>query len=188
MTADARTQHRSALVLATGYVGRVEAADLSRSTPCAGWTLADLLAHMVGQHLGFAAAVGDGDAPKAAYAPVPFTPDRWAESVEALTAAFAGADVEGHAVEIEFSPDPLPIPVLVGAQLLDTVIHTWDVARSLGQDFVPPPDLAAAVLRIAETIPDDGRREQPGAAFAHALPATGEPWERALALLGRTAP
>ncbi len=42
-------------------VSRVSRADLGRPTPCDGWTLADLLAHMTVQHIGFAAAAaGNG--------------------------------------------------------------------------------------------------------------------------------
>ncbi len=81
---------------------------------------------------------------------------------------------------------PLPIAVLVQAQLLDTVVHTWDVAAALGESYTPEPDVVDAVLRIAEPIPDDERREKPGAAFAHARETDGTPWERTLALLGRT--
>jgi uncharacterized protein (TIGR03083 family) len=36
-------------------VSQASAADLARPTPCADWTLADLLAHMTAQHNGFAA-------------------------------------------------------------------------------------------------------------------------------------
>ena len=56
-------------VLASG------AGDLTASTPCAGWDLADLFGHMVGQNLGFAAAVADGDAPADAYESVPVAGD-----------------------------------------------------------------------------------------------------------------
>ena len=103
-----------------------------------------------------------------------------------LVAAFAAADLTDEVVEVELHPTrPLPISVLVEAQFLDTVVHTWDVAAAIGESFTPEPDVADAVLGIAETIPDDERRERPGAAFARALPSGTTPWERALALLGR---
>jgi hypothetical protein len=42
-------------------VSQASAADLGRPTPCADWTLAELLAHMTAQHNGFAAAAaGNG--------------------------------------------------------------------------------------------------------------------------------
>src|ERR1700685_3712747 len=42
-------------------VGLAGPEDLARMTPCAGWTLGDLVAHMTAQHDGFAAAAaGEG--------------------------------------------------------------------------------------------------------------------------------
>ncbi len=92
---------------------------------------------MVGQHVGFAAAVRDGDAPPSAYTPVPYTPQAWDDSVATLLQAFAAADLDATAVEIELAATPLPIRRLVGAQFLDTVVHTWDVARSLEVAYQP---------------------------------------------------
>ena len=182
---DLRPLHRSALRTAGDVVGRVTAGDLDRPTPCGPWTLSDLLAHMVGQHLGFAAAVRDGDAPPAAYEPVPCTPASWRESTTELLAAFDAADPGAHVVAVELSPSPLPLGFVVGAQLLDTVVHTWDVAQALGARHEPAQDLVAAVARVAAVVPDDERRDAPGAAFARALPGGGTPWERTLAHLGR---
>jgi uncharacterized protein (TIGR03083 family) len=54
--------HARALRTSAAIVARAGVADLGRPTPCAGWDLSDLLAHMVGQNYGFASAVeGDGD-------------------------------------------------------------------------------------------------------------------------------
>ncbi len=51
MGLDARAVRASVRV-----VLQASAADLARPTPCADWTLAELLAHMTAQHNGFAAA------------------------------------------------------------------------------------------------------------------------------------
>ena len=161
------------------------AGDLGNRTPCGDWKLADLLAHMVGQHHGFAAAARDGDAPVEAYAPRSFDLANWDESVAGLLAAFAGADPEGSAVLREIAPTALPMSFVFSAQLLDTVVHTWDVAQSLGEPYEPPADLAETVVAIAESVPDDARRTRANAAFAPAVPAAGSAWARALAHLGR---
>jgi uncharacterized protein (TIGR03086 family) len=183
---DLRPQHRAALDDATTrFVRRITAGDLARATPCAGWTLRELLAHMVGQHLGFAEAVRNGDAPRSAYAPVPFTLEQWDDSAARLVDAFAGADLAATAVEIELAPAPLPIGRLIAAQFLDTVVHTWDVARSLDEPYQPSGDVSDIVARIAEGIPDDDRRTASDAAFAPARPGGGTTWEQALARLGR---
>jgi len=180
-----RPLHRAALVLADRHVVDLEPGDLGRPTPCAGWSLAELLAHMIGQHRGFAEAVRKLDAPREAYLPVSYDPAAWRGSVDELTAAFAGADLRAAAVAVELTATPLPVGQLVAAQLLDTVVHTWDIAQSVGVDFTPPDDLLAATAAIAAAIPD--RAFGPGRAFASRLVANGDTWERTLALVGRRA-
>ena len=162
-------------------------ADLSRATPCEGWTVADLLAHMIGQQDGWAAAVADGDAPPSAYAPVPFTQEAWRASADRLLHAFDGADLAATVVVRELTPRPLPAPVVIGAQLLDTAVHGWDLARALGRDHTPPEPVVAAVAAVAGPIPDDESRVTQGF-FARAVgdgPADLSTWPGVLAHLGR---
>lgn len=141
---------------------------------------------MVGQHVGFTEAVRLGEAPAGMYSPVPFTPQAWRTSANALIGAFADADLDTRVLAVELDPvRRLPISFLVSAQFLDTVVHTWDVAAALGELFTPPAAVADSVLRLAMAIPDDDRRDRAHAAFAHALAAKGTPWEQVLALLGR---
>ena len=188
-------------------VAAVRPGDLDRPTPCAGWALRDLLAHLVGQHHGFAAAVRHGDADAGAFAPRPPSADAdtdalladWQASVDALVDAFAVAPPERAVRLVELSADRrFPQDVVAGFQLLDTVVHTWDLARTLGRDHRPDADLLAAVGRVAEQVPDGEARRRPGAAFAPAVTtsdrpggapaaAPGDPWVRVLALLGRAA-
>ena len=186
MNTDYVQLHRDAIDVASTYVDRITDDDLTRATPCADWDLRQLLEHMVGQHVGFATVVRDGAADADAYRPLAFTAASWQRSVEDMVDAFASADLDAEVVEVELHPTrPLPIGVLVQAQFLDTVVHTWDVAAALGESYTPPADVVDAVLRIAEPIPDDERRERPGAAFAHAVATGTTPWERTLGLLGR---
>ena len=186
MTPDFVQLHRESIAVASTYVTPLTDADLARPTPCSEWNLRQLLEHMVGQHAGFAEVVRTGAANADAYRPVPFSLSSWQTSVDELVAAFASADLTREVVEVELHPTrPLPILVLVQAQFLDTVVHTWDVATAIGESFTPEPGTADAVLSIAETIPDNERRERPGAAFARALDAGTTPWQRCLALLGR---
>jgi uncharacterized protein (TIGR03086 family) len=182
---DPRSLHRLALDAACQLVERVGTDDLGLATPCGEWTLGDLLAHMIGQHRGFALAVSDHDAPKSAYEPVTFDSSSWTASVSELLAAFDHAVLDDTAVLIEIRPNPLPISWIVSAQTLDTAVHTWDIAQSLGQWFEPSAEITAAVADLAATIPDGEGRERSDAAFGHAMPADGTVWERTLAYLGR---
>lgn len=184
-----RELHRRALDDAAGLVGQLRDEHLTGSTPCADWDLAALLAHMTGQHLGFALAVETGTAPVGAYAPIVWTRIAWAASIERLRTAFAAADPDASVLEVELDPTrPLPLATVVGAQLLDTAVHSWDVARSLGLEYTPDPDIVDRVMQIATGIPNGENRTTPKAAFAPALvsaPGSAEKWTRCLALLGR---
>ncbi|MFD7077198.1 TIGR03086 family metal-binding protein [Nocardioides sp. NPDC059952] len=162
------------------------AADLTVPTPCAGWDLADLFGHMIGQNLGFAAAVAVGDAPVAAYESVPVAADdvatRWQDSATRVRSAFGAADPEAtiHLVEFGFRPT---VTVALGMQLLDAAVHAWDVATALGKTYRPTEVTVAFVLDMARQI-----AARPGGTpvFAAPLSEHGEdPWGDALRLLGR---
>ncbi len=173
-----------ALRAADEQVAAVSAADLSRPTPCAGWRLADLLSHMIGQHHGFEQAVRHGAAPVQAYAPVAFTLAGWRASAGALTAAFAGADLAQPVVAAELSAAAIPVSRVIDAQLLDTVVHTWDVASALGGGYTPAGPLLDVTAQLALTIP--ARARGPGGAFGPARPTSGRgPWADTLAITGR---
>ncbi|SDS62763.1 TIGR03086 family metal-binding protein [Actinoplanes derwentensis] len=61
---DLRAADAVAVRASVAVVEKIAAGDLVRVTPCAGWDLGDLLAHMTAQHRGFAAAArGQGADP-----------------------------------------------------------------------------------------------------------------------------
>jgi uncharacterized protein (TIGR03086 family) len=190
-TLDLRPLHRRALDLAGKVIATIGPGDLDRPTPCTGWDLRALLGHAIGQNYGFAAAVEGPDAPVAAYAArPPETGDveaAWTESADRLAAAFAAAPLDRPVLLAEFSAEHrFPVSTVVGFQLLDTVVHTWDIATALGRPFRPDDELVAATLAIAERVPTGEARERPGAAFASVRPDDGsDDWRHALALLGR---
>lgn len=167
-----------------------DGARADRPTPCAGWTLADLLAHCTVQQHGFArAARGERS-----------VLDDWravvaADQVEAyrvasddVVSAFAALDDPDAPMHLpELRPEPVPAGLAVGFHLVDNVVHAWDLARSLGTETRLDGDVLAAGLSIARNVPDDERRDQPGGSFARALPVIGGAGalEETLRLLGR---
>jgi uncharacterized protein (TIGR03086 family) len=197
MSADRRDLHRRAMVDSGALLDRIGPSDLARPTPCTGWDLRALVAHLIGQNHGFAEAV-DGaavgvDAPRSAFAARPPEPDLvgqvWRASADRLTAAFAAAPLDRPVLLVEISEEArFPVAVVVGFQLLDTVVHSWDVATALGLTYRPDDELVAATLAVARRVPDGPNRRVPGAAFAPAR--TGpriDDWVQALALVGRDA-
>ncbi|SDO86788.1 TIGR03086 family protein [Nakamurella panacisegetis] len=143
--------------------------DLERPSPCDGWRLRDLLAHMLGQNLGLRAAargegrdveswrpVDPGDDPAAALA----------ASERALEAAFAASGLAGDVWMPELSPAaPIPARTALLAHLLDSVVHGWDVAASLARPYEVPDDLLDVVATVTARIPAEPGRGQTGSAF-----------------------
>ncbi len=188
-TVTATTLHRRALDRVGEVVARTTPADLPRPTPCAGWDLGRLLAHMIGQNHGFAdAAERDVGIEAFADRPVGDPAGQWAASAARVGDALAAAVAADRSVLLaEFAAfGRIPAPVVLGMHLLDTVVHGWDVATALGRPYRPDDELVAATLDVARTIPTGKGRTQPGASFGPVVPGEpDDPWELALHLVGR---
>lgn len=177
---DLRPLHRVAVMNSLSLVESVRATDLDAPSPCAGWRLGDLLAHMTVQHRGFAAAArGFGDQPDVWRADTvvdAITADpggTYADAVSDVMTAFADdAVLEASFALPEFGPKAVfPGAMAIGFHFIDYVVHGWDVAESLGVPFVLPDDVVDAALPLALLVPDGQDREAPDAPFAHAVDA-----------------
>ncbi|MEU3271022.1 TIGR03086 family metal-binding protein [Saccharomonospora sp. NPDC006951] len=173
-------------------VERVTAADLALSTPCAAWTLGDLLAHMTAQHHGFAAAAEGEGADPGAWRLRPLGDDPvgdYVTSANRVLAAFARPGVLERPFALpEVRPGTVPGKLAVSFHFVDYVVHGWDVAVSLGVPFDPGVQGAEAALRIALQVPGGDSRLEPDAAFGPVVPAAAEAstMDRVLAALGRS--
>jgi uncharacterized protein (TIGR03086 family) len=177
---DLRPFHRVAVMNSLSLVESVRATDLDAPTPCAGWRVVDLLAHMTVQHRGFAAAArGFGDQPDVWRADTvvdAITADpsgTYADAVSDVMTAFADdAVLEASFALPEFGPKAVfPGAMAIGFHFIDYVVHGWDVAESLGVPYVLPDDVVDTALPLALLVPDGQDREAPGAPFAHAVDA-----------------
>jgi uncharacterized protein (TIGR03086 family) len=167
--------------------------DLDRPTPCAGWNLTDLLCHMTAQHYGWiAAAVGHG-ADLSVWQPGPPVADPIGEYAEASRRVLEAFGTDG-VLDREFALAEIspvlrfPAAQAISFHFIDYVVHGWDVARSLGVDYQPEPDLLAAALPVALAVPGGQARERDRAAFAPvvAVPAQAGLLDQIVATLGRS--
>jgi uncharacterized protein (TIGR03086 family) len=123
--------------------------------------------------------------------PLGDTPMRaYAEAADQVITAFTADGVleRQFALPEVRSGQSFPGRIAIGFHLVDYVVHGWDVATSLGVPFELPADVLEAALPIAEAVPGGPSRTMPGAAFAPALPITGEAGtlDKILALLGHS--
>lgn len=176
---------RRAVIATMQLVAETTPADLARCTPCDGWTVYDLIAHMTGQQIGFAAAARGSGADLAAWAPSsrPYT-----DVCVDLLAAFAapGLHQRGFVLPEIRDGGTFPAPIAVSFHLVDNVVHAWDLAAALGAPLELDQDLLSAALEIARRVPDGPERLRPGSAFAPGRSEAGRTdLERILYLLGR---
>lgn len=173
-------------------VATVTPADLRRPTPCRGWDLGALLAHMTTQHLGFAAAAAGRGADPAVWRTVALGDDparTYADSADQVLAAFAAEGVLDQPFALPEISTQIQFPgrLAIGFHLVDYVAHGWDVATSMGAPFHLPDDVLELTLPIAQAVPAGPARTVPGAAFAPVTPVAedADRLTRILALLGR---
>jgi uncharacterized protein (TIGR03086 family) len=172
-------------------VAQATVADLARPTPCADWTLHGLLRHMAAQHYGFAAAAaGDGDL--ARWRPRPLGDDpvaAYRAAAECVLGAFAADGVTGRDFPLpEFTRGLMyPGAEAVSFHFVDYVVHSWDIARTLGLPTRFAPAVLEAALGVARAVPGGDARRKPGAPFAPEVASPGgSGLDQIVALLGRS--
>ena len=133
--------HRTAVLKSIDVVDSVGLTDLDRMTPCEGWNLADLVAHMTVQHRGFAAAArGFGADPgvwrvETVVDAVRADPRRaYSEAAhDALDAFAADGTADAPFALPEFGEGAVfPGAMAMGFHFVDYVVHGWDVADLAG--------------------------------------------------------
>ena len=190
-----RLLHRIAVSQSIDVVDTVRKADLVRPTPCEGWDLLDLLAHMTVQHRGFAAAArgfgSDMDTwrVESVVDAVRADPGRaYSEAAHDVLDAFAADGTADAPFALpEFGEGAVfPGEMAMGFHFVDYVVHGWDVAASLGVPYELPAEVVTAVLPLAIAVPDGDFRTVEGAPFAAAVePAGTDDFGRILRHLGR---
>ena len=185
----------------SGLLSGLDERDWERPSPCEGWSVADVVLHLVqtdalaaasarGQFAEVASNLGDGerrdvnvdDAAAAAVArergaPGAVLRERWEAGVEDLRAALDACDPSKR---VTWVAGELSVRTLTTTRLAETWIHTTDVADALGVQLQPAPRLRHVARLAWRTLPyafaRDGRELRGPVAF-ELLGPDGAAWD-----------
>ncbi|QTZ95961.1 TIGR03086 family protein [Streptomyces auratus AGR0001] len=164
-------------------VAAVRPEDLALPTPCAGWTVRQLLDHMVWENL-MATSIAE-DAPRTDHTADHLGDDHlaaFADSVRAARAAFTGSGM----LHRTYGPYEAPGAMIVQQVVVELLAHGWDLARATGAPTVLAPEVAEETLAAAHRIYGAAPRTA-GSSFApeRPAPAGASAADRLAAFLGR---
>jgi uncharacterized protein (TIGR03086 family) len=127
--------------LVAGFDARVQAAPAdawSNQSPCDEWTARGVVAHVANNYLRIASGLSDQEHP-----PV-------ADDEDIVAGWNRGKDAFLHGLTLDLSKPlegpmgPMPAVDMLGRFIAtDTLVHTWDLARSVGGDEKLPEDIVA---------------------------------------------
>jgi uncharacterized protein (TIGR03086 family) len=177
---------RSAVGYALAAAGSASSARLAAPTPCAGWDLGILLAHVADSMGVLSEVIAAGPAaPGPASGGCPPGGDPLVTlrcRAAGLLAACAGGGPDERLVVIADRWLPASMTAVAGA--LEITVHGWDIAASCGSPRPVPPGLAAVLLPVAPLLVTPATRR---GLFADPVRVPGRPvpGDQLVAFLGR---
>ena len=171
--------------VAEGFTARVEAVPADawdRPSPCEGWTARDVVAHLADSARMFLGRGGVElpEGPSATEDP----PASWAHTRDAVLGALEDPEVAGRSFETGMGE--MTVEEMLGCfGVGDVLVHTWDLARSVGLDDTLDPE---EVRRLLESMEPNDEMMRQGTAFGPKVdvPAGADEQTRLIAFTGRT--
>lgn len=158
MTPAERFRRNAALF--TDTVDAVPGDRWAAPTPCAGWTVGDVVAHVVDTELDF--LTQRGLAPESAPAADAHARDRWPMVRDAVQAVLDDPALAGQEYDGYFGPTSVAA-TLDRFYASDLTVHRWDIARGAGLTaMVPIADDEIATLRSELGVIDEAIMRAPG--------------------------
>jgi uncharacterized protein (TIGR03086 family) len=172
-------------------VDGIEPDQLDDPSPCAAWTVRDVLNHVTAGAEMFAACIRDGAISDAALGEL-MTTDRLGDdyqasfhaAADAASAAFAVPGAMDRIVHLPFGE--MPGSMALDIAIFDVTTHAWDLARATGQTTDFAPEIVDEAYRRAQTMLTDDWRAT--GMFGAAVPIADDApvADRLAALAGRT--
>lgn len=160
----------------------------SDPTPCDGWSVLQLVEHLVGGHQLFADAA-TGAPPPAPFDPTGVLGDDARSALQGVGRALVEAFSRPGALE---EPVTIPIGTVPGAvavrvRIVESLVHGWDLARATGQTAAVPDDLAESTFAFTRGLLPNVPRDRSPFGPPQAVGDDAAPLVRLVALLGRDA-
>ena len=153
---------------------QITEANASNSTPCDGWCVQEIVDHAQGWQVTGGNVLG---------ANIPEGAD-WDTIQSAMSAALANpANLEGEAEGFGGMPKQGVAGMVIG----DLLVHSWDLARSLGVDETLPAEAVTSTLMGLQRIPESMLRGEGMFGPAIEVPEDATDQEKLLGFVGRQA-
>jgi len=160
---------------------------LDNPTPCTEWTVRDVLNHLIGGCLSFAAG-SKGESRPMDDGEDHCAEDHVGEFDRAAKEALEGFSQPG-ALEKEFAMPwgNSPGVAALGLALADAVVHGWDIAQGTGQEIQIDDDIAAEIYGSTSQMMEPKGSYPRGDSFKEPVEVSGDApaRDRMLAYLGR---
>jgi uncharacterized protein (TIGR03086 family) len=181
---DGAEQLDALLPMLTAIVDRITPEQLSEPTPCAGFTVAGVLEHMIGGANVFApafrgetaAANGDTHGPQDLHA-------QFRAAMADLRDAVHSPGAQERTINAPFGA--LPGAVFARFVAFDGLVHGWDLTTSTGQPYTPPASVVAEADGFARQALGPEMRDGNTFAAETTPPADSSQLEALVAFTGR---
>ncbi len=186
-TTDVPTLDR-ALTQTGRVLGGVSREQFALPTPCAKWNVQQLINHIIGGAFLFT-EIAQGRAVTAETEPPDFAAGdymaTWEQAKGALIAAWKEPGVMDRMMTFPFGE--LPAPAGLNVELMESVVHCWDLAKATGQSGSLDEDLANAVYSFVHQVVPTAIRTPDGHPFAPAadVPSDAPIYSRLAGFVGR---
>ncbi|RZS44128.1 uncharacterized protein (TIGR03086 family) [Herbihabitans rhizosphaerae] len=178
---DIRDLDRRALDGLREIVTALRDADMAAPTPCAGWTVRDLIEHMNTEHEAISTLILDE--------PVTLDTDprrAFGQAVDRWLAAFATDGMPDIDIYLPMLGSRWPADQVLSVHFADMLTHRWDLTTALGRDPELPADLLELALPIATAIPTTGPLRGPIYGAPVPITDTASATDQLVAALGRS--
>lgn len=166
--------------VARPLVAAVGEGDLAKPTPCPDWDVRTLLSHLVTVTETFPIMLADGEPDWSRDALADRDPlDAFDEAVATNLEAWR---VPGA---VEKDSSLMPGMKVFDFNLMDAVVHTWDLATALGVEVELPGDAVELLLERWEGSPADTGRQYGAFGPEVAVGESDAPLDRLLGMVGR---